>query len=129
MADAVDVRVHGYPELAAGTVMLAGRIQEEATSRFGMVADQVAGQVNPPRRTGLLAGSVQGSEQGDRAIVAMGEGVDYAPFVEFGGRGHTHNPAGNYLYPTALAAEPLLVVAGTVAAETEIRSMAWPSPI
>ena len=58
----------------------------------------------------------------------MGEGVPYAQFVEYGGRGHPHSAQGNYLYPAAMDAEPALVAAGEDAAETEIGSMSWPTP-
>ena len=48
---------------------------------------------------------------------SMGEGVEYADYVEYGGRGHPHSSQGNYLGPAALDAEPAVVAAGERAAE------------
>ena len=129
MADA-EVRVLGYPELAAGSAILAKRIDEAANQEFKRVADRVARQVSGrvPRRTGRLVGSVHAALKQDGASVTMGEGVPYAGFVEYGGRGHPHSPQGNYLYPAALEAEPLLVDAAERAATEEIGAMSWPTP-
>ncbi|HEY7037157.1 MAG TPA: HK97 gp10 family phage protein [Thermomicrobiales bacterium] len=130
MPDGVEVRVEGVAELAEGTRILAGRIDKTATSEFGKVADRTAGHIRSslPHRTGRLAASVLSRNQGDGAIVAMGDGVAYAQYVEFGGRGFPHSPTGNFLYPAAMDAEPLLVAAGTQAAERAIEGMQWPSP-
>jgi hypothetical protein len=125
---AVSVTVRGFPELAQGTRILAGNIAEATPPAFLGVADQVAGQVNVPRLTGALAGSVEGRQTEDGASVVMGDGVPYAQFVEFGGRGHPHSPTGNYLYPAAIEAEALLVTAGEQVAEQEIGRMRWPTP-
>jgi Bacteriophage HK97-gp10, putative tail-component len=125
---AISVQVRGFAELAAGTRILAGHIDHAVPAAFLGVADQVAGQVNVPRRTGALAASVEGRETGDGASVLMGDGVPYAQFVEYGGRGHPHSPQGNYLYPAAIEAEALLVTAGEKVAEQEIGRMRWPTP-
>jgi phage gpG-like protein len=122
------VEVLGYAELAAGSKTLFRRIGEAAPDAFEEVADKVARDVDPPRRTGDLASSVKASREGDSALVSMGEGVPYARFVEYGGRGHPHSALGNYLNPAALDAEPLVVAAGEEAAEDEIGGMSWPSP-
>jgi Bacteriophage HK97-gp10, putative tail-component len=126
----IEVRIRGVDELAAGTRQLAGNIDEAARGEFLNVADQVAGQVSGsvPRRSGRLAGSVHATAAGEGASVSMGEGVRYAEFVEYGGRGHPHSATGNYLYPTAMAAEPLLVAAGVKVAVQEIGAMQWPTP-
>lgn len=131
MTDGVNVEVRGFAELAAGSRTLARRIAEAAPERFGGVADEVAGRVRGtvPKRTGRLASSVDSRQQGDTAIVSMGDGVPYGQFVEFGGRGHPHSPTGNYLYPAAYEdAAPLLEDAGEQAANDEIARMHWPSP-
>lgn len=128
--EAVTVKVLGYPELMAGSATLFARIDEAADDAFQEVAADVAGQVrgNLPQQTGRLAGSVESRGQGDGALVQMGEGVRYAEYVEYGGRGHPHNPQGTYLYPTAMKALPVLVAAGVEAAEDEIGRMRWPTP-
>lgn len=125
----VKVEVRGFDELAAGTKTLARHIAEAAPDAFRGVAADVAGVVSSsvPRRTGLLGGSVFSDVRGEAAVVGYGE-VPYARFVEFGGRGHPATPEGNYLYPSARDAIPLLVEAGTKAARDEIASMNWPSP-
>jgi Bacteriophage HK97-gp10, putative tail-component len=128
VTDGVSVEVRGLAELAQGSRILAGNIAEAAPHAFLGVADQVAGQVNVPRRTGRLAGSVEGRQEAGGASVGMGDGVPYARFVEFGGRGHPHSPTGNYLYPAAIEAESLLVAAAERSANDEIGRMRWPSP-
>jgi Bacteriophage HK97-gp10, putative tail-component len=124
------VEIRGADELAAGTRKLAGNIEQAARDEFTSVADQVASQVRGrlPKRSGRLAGSVRGQPIADGGSVTMGEGVRYAEFVEYGGRGHPHSATGNYLYPTAMAAEPLLVAAGEKVAVQEIGAMHWPTP-
>jgi hypothetical protein len=127
---AENVRIRGVGELAAGIRRLAGRIDRGSRDDFEKVANQVADQVSGsvPRRTGRLASSVQGRSTGTGASVSMGEGVPYAQYVEYGGRGHPHSSQGNYLYPAAMDAGPQLEEAGQEAAQSEIRSMSWPSP-
>jgi hypothetical protein len=128
MADSIEITVKGFAELATGTKILAGKIAKQTPVAFLGVADEVAGQVDVPVLTGRLAGSVRGRKRGDGALVEMGEGIPYAQFVEYGGRGHPHSPQGNYLYPVAIEAEALLVAAGEEVAETEIGRMRWPTP-
>jgi X-X-X-Leu-X-X-Gly heptad repeat protein len=124
----LSVEVHGIEELAAGTKQLADNIEQAADDAFGRVTDQTAGRVrgSVPRLTGQLAASVTSGH--NPASVSMGDGVPYARFVEYGGRGHPHSPEGNYLYPAAMAARPLIEQAGEQAAETEIGQMRWPTP-
>lgn len=81
-----------------------------------------------PRRTGALARSVAVEETATGARLTMGEGLRYAPFVEYGGRGHPSSARGNYLYPAAMAAEPNLVTAAEQAARKQIGAMSWPRP-
>jgi len=130
MPSGFKVRVRGTAELAAGTRKLAGNIGDAAPGAFGRVADQVASQVSGsvPRRTGLLAASVTGRQTSSGASVSMGQGVPYAVFVEYGGRGHPHSAQGNYLYPAAMDAGPRLQEAGESTARSEIARMSWPSP-
>jgi len=130
MAKGFDVRLRGTAELAAGTRKLAGHIADAAPGSFGRVADDVASQVSAsvPRRTGLLASSVTGRQTSGGASVSMGQGVPYARYVEYGGRGHPHSAQGNYLYPAAMDAGPRLQEAGESTARSEIARMTWPSP-
>jgi len=129
MPDA-SVEVHGWPELAAGSRVLFRRIEDTADEAFRDVASDVSRQVagNVPKLTGKLAGSVEAASEGGAALVRMGDGVPYAGFVEYGGRGHPHSPQGNFLYPAAMDATPQLVRAGEEAAEREIGAMRWPTP-
>lgn len=122
--------MEGFAELFAGTLTLAHRIDDEAGKEFLGVADQAAAKVRGSlhRRTGRTAASVTTQERGGNALVGMGDGVPYAQYEEYGGRGWPHNPTGNFLYPAAMDSEPLLVVAGEKAARREIGAMNWPSP-
>jgi phage gpG-like protein len=125
-----NVKIRGVSELAAGIRKLAGKIDRGSRDDFERVANDVASQVQGtvPRRTGRLAGSVMAQSTGDGASVSMGAGVPYATYVEYGGRGHPHSSQGNYLYPAAMDAGPQLEEAGQEAAQSEIRTMSWPSP-
>lgn len=130
MAAGFDVRVLGVDELAAGSKTLAGNIEQAAGPAIARAANDPAEQVrgDVPRLTGALAGSVAVQARPDGASLSMGDGVVYAQYVEFGGRGHPHSAEGNYLYPAAQAAEPLIVQAAEQAANSEIGSMRWPTP-
>jgi Bacteriophage HK97-gp10, putative tail-component len=130
VADEVRIEVRGTAELYAGSLKLADNIAESADDAFLHVADQVAVMVRGrvPRDTGLLAGSVLGEGRDHGALVQMGEGVPYAQYVEYGGRGFPHSPTGNFLYPAAMSAEPLLVATAERTAASEIARMSWPSP-
>lgn len=91
-----------------------------------------------PRETGALAASIGVEREGDEVYAVIGgEDVPYAGWIEFGGvregRGggqaeRPYIPRGRYLYPAALDAEPVLIAAGTRAAEDEIRRQRWPTP-
>jgi phage gpG-like protein len=128
MAGDTRVDVLGWDELAAGSRTLFAKIEDAAQDAFDDVARDVASRVSVPRKTGRLAGSVEAASEGGAALVRMGKGIPYAGFVEYGGRGHPHSPTGNYLYPVAMDATPLLVTAGTKAATDEIGGMRWPTP-
>jgi hypothetical protein len=134
MADPpASVKVHGYPELAAGSAGLFRRIPATAEARFQSVGDQVAAMVRGrvPHRSGQLAGSVQVSnvEHGVGVSIGSGGAGAYAGWIEFGGtRGRPYVGAGRYLFPTAEGAEPLVVAAGEQAARQEIKETMWPRP-
>lgn len=129
--DAVDVELRGLPELAAGTLVLAGRIEEAAPRALldpaGKAGTIARGRV--PRQTGRLASSVHTGVSRDAAWVGFGDGVPYAGWIEFGGtRGRPYVSQGRYLYPAAQAVEQQVQLAGERAAEQEIGGMHWPSP-
>lgn len=130
MADQVTVEVRGIDEFNAGCRTLFRRIGEQAPDAFENVAERVADQVRGtlPRRTGRLAASVDAQQAREGATVGMGGGVQYAQYVEYGGRGHPHSSTGNYLYPVASQAGPYLQEAGEKVAASEIGAMHWPSP-
>ena len=128
--DGLHVEVRGYAELAAGTRMLAHNIEEAAGREFLGVADQAAGRTRGrlPRRTGRTASSVRADQREGGALVRMGDGVPYAQYEEYGGRGFPHSPTGNYLYPSAMSVEPVLIVTGARVAIEQIGATHWPSP-
>jgi len=130
------VTVKGFDELAAGTRQLAEDLDAAARTAFLGVAEEAAGTVEMvvPRYTGALAASVTAALKSARskkegARVAMGKGLPYAGWIEFGGtRGRPRVPTGRYLYPTALDVVPQLEAAGADAARTEIGRFRWAKP-
>ena len=129
MADEVRVEVRGYPELAAGTLELAHNIEQASRASFQTVADHAA-QATRGRlhhRTGRTAASVVATQTDDGATVGMGDGVPYAQYEEYGGRGWPHTPTGNFLYPSAMSMAPLLDAVAAKTAEQEIGEMSWPA--
>ena len=85
---------------------LGPAIDKDSRAFAGRVASKVSGRV--PVLTGALAASVdiEDTPGDDGAGVSIGEGLEYAGWIEFGGsRGRAYIPEGRYLYPTALAAE------------------------
>jgi phage gpG-like protein len=124
------INVRGWSELAAGTKTLAAQIQTDADDRFAReaaaVAIVVAGAV--PYVSGRLSRSAT-SRAGNPSVVALGNGVPYAGWIEFGGsRGRPFVPNGRYLYPSAVARTDEVVRAGEAAAETKSKGMTWPKP-
>lgn len=130
MADRVRVKVLGERQLVAGSKTLFGRIGREAPQAFERFADDVAGQVRGrlPHRTGRLAGRTRAKRRGSSALIQMGDGVRYAQFVEYGGRGFPRSARGNFLGPAADAAEPRLIDVAEEVAHDEVGGMHWPRP-
>src|SRR5262245_23051380 len=100
MPDApVHVEIRGTTQLSRGMRTLSGNIDRAAASGFKSTADQVATMVRSrvPKRTGRLASSVQGLQATGGASVAMGDGVPYAGWIEFGGgHGRAYLATGRY---------------------------------
>ncbi len=131
MADGIEVRVRGAAELAADTAKLATNIDRGAGLAFLGVAEDAASRTRSSLHvdTGATVGSVISARTSEGAMVSMGDGVPYATYEEYGGRGWPHSPTGNFLYPAAVEnSEPLLVAAGERAAEREIGAMTWSTP-
>jgi hypothetical protein len=140
VAESLSIEVLGYDELRDGSEEIFERIPETAGTRFENIADQVASSARGgvPRESGALAASIGVERDGDDVLAVMGgEDVPYAGWIEFGGvregRGggqaeRDYISEGRYLYPAALDAEPVLIAAGTKAAEDEIRRQRWPTP-
>jgi hypothetical protein len=127
----VDVEIRGVRELRRGMRQLAGDIDDGAKTAFKATADQTATLVRSrvPKRSGRLAASVAGEAHARGATVAMGQGVPYAGWIEFGGgHGRPYVATGRYLNPTALQAAPAFQRAGEAAAKQQIRGMRWPTP-
>lgn len=131
MADSIDVTVRGFAELKAGTVILAGHIEDGAGREFLGVAEQAANLTRGSlhKRTGQTAASVDARAGGKGTdLVSMGDGVAYAQYEEYGGRGWPSSPTGNFLYPAAHSMEPVLIAAAERVARREIGAMSWPTP-
>src|SRR5262245_36471733 len=131
MPDGMTAELHGVDELLRGSKVLAGRIENEAQHDFEDVASQVRPVVAAavPHLTGRLAGSLESRPNDEGATVGYSGAAPYDGWIEFGGtRGRPRVEGGRYLYPLALRAEPLLVMAAKAAATKEIRRMQWPRP-
>jgi hypothetical protein len=130
VADGVRVEVRGVQALAEGSAKLADNIERAAHDSFAGVAETAADDTRGRLHslTGATVASVRAEQTKDGALVTMGEGVPYAQYEEYGGRGWPHSPTGNFLYPAATSAEPLLIAAAEKTAEQEIGAMTWPSP-
>jgi hypothetical protein len=131
MADGVSVEVRGVAELVAGSKQLADKIAAGAGDAFLGVADQAA-QITRGRLhvdTGATAASVYAERSREGARVGMGDGVPYAQYEEYGGRGWPHSVTGNFLYPSAYTdGRPLVIAAAERDAEKQIGEMNWPTP-
>ncbi len=102
--------------VAAGSVGLAQR-----------VADTIRAKV--PVLSGQLAGSVESVALDDGPEVGMGDGLDYAGWIEFGGsRGRPYIPEGRYVYPSAAAATDEFIQAASDAATDSIERFSWSTP-
>jgi len=129
-AEGFSVEVKGFPELAAGTLELASHIDKGSREAFGRVADHVAATTRGRlhRDTGATVASVVTRQLPSGATVGYGDGVPYAQFQEYGGRGFPHSSDGNFLYPSVRDAEPQLQRAAEDTANQQIGSMRWPTP-
>ena len=134
MGEVASVEVHGGRELAAGTRMLAARIERAAPHDYLPAAEdvrrRVAGRV--PRRTGRMAGSLSSSSVDAGVAVGYSGSAVYAGWVDFGGGRYRARPyvgSGRYLYPVALEPGATLTNAAERGAETQIKVMTWPRPL
>ena len=130
MPDGISVKVLGVGELIAGTAELADNIERGAGPAFIKVADEAAARARASVHidTGATAASIVTRGRDSGALVAMGEGVPYAQYEEYGGRGWPQSPTGNFLYPAVEETVPSLGVAAEQLADKEIGEMHWPSP-
>jgi hypothetical protein len=129
--DGVRVEVRGFAELAAGSEQLAANIERASNDAFLAVAEESARRTRSALHhdTGRTAASVVTRQTPEGAVVGYGDGVPYAQYEEYGGRGWPRSPNGNFLYPSAyLGAERQLIEAGMRTADKEIGAMNWPSP-
>jgi hypothetical protein len=113
MPDGSKVEFVGTDQAAADIARWAKQVGPELDKRSRDLAESIRDttQGRVPVLTGNLADSVEvvdvsGDAEGSGWGVAIGDGVDYAGWIEFGGsRGRELVPEGRYLYPTAQEAE------------------------
>lgn len=95
-------------------------------------AGRVASRVHPPVLTGALASSVdlETISGADGIGLSIGDGLDYAGWIEFGGsRGRAAIPEGRYLYPAAEASEAEWLELAEQVAETTIGRFPWSTAV
>lgn len=91
------------------------------------LADTVRARV--PVLTGQLADSVTIEGNPDGADVSIGDGLDYAAWIEFGGsRGRPYYPEGRYLYPSAQEAAEQFYADAAAAADDTVGRFPWNRP-
>jgi len=125
--DAIDVTVHGLPELFRGSRSLFGKIEKASDKTFADVADKRAriARGSVPRLTGALAGTV--TAEGSEAL--FGGDLPYAGWVEFGGtRGRPYLPEGRSFFPaTTFHVEDELEREATKTTQREVGKFSWPN--
>jgi hypothetical protein len=91
------------------------------------VAGIVAGRV--PHLTGQLAGSVEADATDEGVEISMGDGLDYAGWIEFGGsRGREYVPEGRYLFPSMLDNQDEFENTAADAAADTVGRFHWSTP-
>ena len=106
-------------------------LQPEVDKAVLPLGQRVAGIVSArvPRLSGQLAGSVEADATDEGVEVSMGDGLDYAGWIEFGGsRGREYIPEGRYLYPTALENQDEFENVAAEAAADTVGRFAWSTP-
>ncbi|HKY66049.1 MAG TPA: hypothetical protein VJM49_06750 [Acidimicrobiales bacterium] len=130
MPDAV--QVVGAAEAFRDIDRWADQLGPAVTSRSDAFGATLAGRVRGevPVLTGTLAASVETVALDEAGVgVAIGDGVPYAGWIEFGGsRGREYIAEGRYLYPTALEAEDEFVTLASDTADDTARSFPWSTP-
>lgn len=106
---------------------LAPAVAKAADPFAQRLASIVAAKV--PVLTGQLAGSVEAAGTDDGAEVSMGERIEYAGWIEFGGgHGRPYIDEGRYLYPSALEAEDEFLALAAETADDTARRFPWSTP-
>ena len=107
------------------------RLGPQIEKRSRAFAETLRGQVSSiePVLTGALAASVAVEPVPDGAGVSLGDGLDYAAWIEFGGsRGRAYIREGRTLYPTVAASQDEYVAALTDEVEKTISQFPWSKP-
>lgn len=114
-------------DLLRWTADLKAEVDKAATQLGQRVAGIVSGRV--PHLTGQLAGSVQSDLDDDGIAISLGDGLDYAGWIEFGGsRGRSYIPEGRYLFPSLQdSADEYQQLAESAAAQS-VGSFHWSKP-
>lgn len=131
MADGVQVKIKGVRQLEAGARRLFENIEHaEATDAVQPTSEQVAATVRArvPKRTGRLAASVHASMRGSVGQVSMGEGLEYARWIEYGGGRRPYRKNGRYVLPTARRTTTAFRKHAQTVCAREIGRMHWQSP-
>jgi hypothetical protein len=128
MADELEVvgAEQAMADIAQGVVQLPADIGKDLTSFGNQLVQTLASE--QPFLTGRLAGSAEllPPEQDTFFGIALGLGVEYAGWIEFGGtRGRDYVPLGRTVYPTALLVEGQFDRKVEEATQRSIDSFPW----
>jgi hypothetical protein len=131
MPDGSSVELVGLDDAFADFRKWADQLGPAIGDQARAFAGRVASRVHPPVLTGALASSVDVETIAEDGIgLSIGDGLDYAGWIEFGGsRGRPAIPQGRYLYPAAEASEAEWLDLAEQVAETTIGRFPWSTAV
>jgi hypothetical protein len=109
----------------------AEQLRPEIDKAVAPLGDRIANIVRSrvPRKSGALAGSVDAHAVDDGIELSMGDGLNYAGWIEFGGsRGREYYPKGRYLYQSMLEQEDEFNQLAATTAADSVGRFAWSTP-
>jgi hypothetical protein len=121
----------GSDQAAADLARWAKDLKPDIDKAVAPLGQRVAGIVSSrvPHLTGQLAGSVSTDTDDEGVSVSMGDGLDYAGWIEFGGsRGRGYVPEGRYLFPSMQDNADEFEQIASIASADSVGRFAWSTP-